>query len=215
MIKISKGEKPNILDERAADWTAQVQVALAAGEELTKSLRSKYNHADVKAAIVAETHGKCAYCESKVRHVAHGDIEHVIPKSIEPALWFEWSNLTLGCSVCNTKKSNREGFVDPHNDEPSEHFWFAGTVIFPRPGSGKGVITERILELNRSELNDRRYDRITALERLLRLASNETNPNVKAVLQQDLINNETKPECEYTAMSRAFVANAQAQGLLP
>jgi uncharacterized protein (TIGR02646 family) len=215
MIKITKGNNPDILDEKAAEWTADVQAALNAGEELSKSLKSKYNHVTVKAALVAETHGKCAYCESKMRHVAPGDIEHIIPKSIEPALWFEWRNLTLACSVCNTNKSNHQGFVDPHDDEPSEHFWFAGTAIFPKAGSEKGALTETVLKLNRPELHDKRYDRLSSLERLLRLASQMTNPLQKLMLQQDLIENETKPEVEYAAMSRAFVANAQAQGLLP
>jgi uncharacterized protein (TIGR02646 family) len=215
MIKIFKGEKPKILDEKAAEWTAEVQAALDAGEEVSKSLKSKYNDATIKAAIVAETHGKCAYCESKMRHVAHGDIEHVVPKSIEPSLWFEWLNLTLACPVCNTKKSNHQGFVDPHVDDPTDHFWFAGTVVFPKPESTKGTLTETVLKLNRPELHDKRYDRLIALDRLLRLASNATDAAVKHVLEQDLIENETKPECEYAAMSRAFVANAQAQGLLP
>lgn len=214
MIKIAKGQKPAVLNEKAVEWTVQVQAALDAGEELSKSLKSKYNQPEVKAAIVAETHGKCAYCESKMRHVAPGDIEHVIPKSIEPRMWFEWLNLTLACSVCNTNKGAHQGFVDPHDDEPEEHFWFAGTAIFPRPGSVKGTLTEVVLKLNRSDLHDRRYDRLSSLERLLRLASSEANPELKAVLQHDLVHNETKPECEYAAMSRAFVENAQAQGLL-
>jgi uncharacterized protein (TIGR02646 family) len=215
MIKITKGDKPAILNEKAAEWTAEVQAALDAGEELSKSLKSKYNHATVKAAIVAETYGKCAYCESKMRHVAPGDIEHVVPKSIEPALWFEWLNLTLACPVCNTNKSNHQGFVDPHDDEPDDHFWFAGTAIFPKADSERGALTETVLKLNRAELHDKRYDRLSALERLLRLASKMTDPALKQMLQQDLIENETRPECEYAAMSRAFVANAQAQGLLP
>lgn len=215
MIKLEKAEKPEVLDAKAAEWTAQIQAALAAGEKLSSSLKAKYNHATVKEAIVAETHGKCAYCESKVRHVAPGDIEHIVPKSIQPALWFEWSNLTLACPVCNTNKSDHEGFVDPHEDDPSEHFWFAGTAIFPRPESEKAIRTETVLKLNRSELHDRRFDRLVSLERLLRLASKQEDPDLRALLQQDLVLNETKSDREYAAMSRAFVANAKAQGLLP
>lgn len=215
MIKLIKGDKPAILDEKAAEWTAQVQTALANGDELSKSLKSKYNHSDVKSAIVSETSGKCAYCESKVRHIAPGDIEHIIPKSVQPNLWFDWSNLTLACPVCNVNKGVNEGLVDPHNDEPSEHFWFAGTAIFPLPESQKGNLTETLLKLNRPELHDKRFDRLSSLERLLRLAAKETDPQTKVVLEQDIIHNETKPECEYTAMSRAFVENARSQGLLP
>lgn len=215
MIKITKGPKPDILNKNAAEWTVNVQTAIKAGEKLSVSLKSKYNHADVKAAIVAETHGKCAYCESKMRHVAPGDIDHVIPKSVDPELWFDWSNLTLACANCNTNKSNHVGFVDPHIDEPTDHFWFAGIVLFPKPESDRGTLTEAVLKLNRPELRDKRYERMQSLERLIRLASKIDDPVLKQMVQQDLIDNETKPECEYAAMSRAFVANAQAQGLLP
>jgi uncharacterized protein (TIGR02646 family) len=215
MIKITKGPKPDILNKKAAQWTVNVQAAIKAGEELSNSLKSKYNHAEVKAAIVAETHGKCAYCESKMRHVAPGDIEHVVPKSVDPKLWFDWSNLTLACANCNTNKGNREGFIDPHIDEPTDHFWFLGTVLFSKAESDRGMLTEAVLKLNRPELYDKRYDRLQSLERLLRLASKIDDPVLKQTLQQDFIENETKTECEYTAMSRAFVANAQAQGLLP
>ena len=42
--------------------------------------REIYGAPDVKAAIVTAQHGKCAFCESKLKHVMFGDIEHYRPK---------------------------------------------------------------------------------------------------------------------------------------
>ena len=34
-----------------------------------------------ESAPIDETHGKCAYCESKIKHIDYGDIEHILPKN--------------------------------------------------------------------------------------------------------------------------------------
>lgn len=56
----------------------------------------------------------CSYCEV----IAKMDIEHVIPKSIEPSLENDWDNFLLGCSSCNrdfkrSNNTNREDYVWP------------------------------------------------------------------------------------------------------
>src|SRR4051794_19317694 len=104
MIKLKKGKQPQVLADNAADWTKIVVDKLVAGVKPTKTEKGRYNHPEVKTALVAETQGKCAYCESKIRHVSYGDIEHVVPKSDDPNKWFDWLNLTLACDVCNTNK---------------------------------------------------------------------------------------------------------------
>ena len=35
----------------------------------------------VKDALREAQHGKCAFCESKISHIAHGDVEHFRPKA--------------------------------------------------------------------------------------------------------------------------------------
>src|ERR1035441_7770925 len=35
-----------------------------------------------KATLIADSHGKCAYCEAPTTVVAHGDVEHFRPKSV-------------------------------------------------------------------------------------------------------------------------------------
>ena len=60
----------------------------------------------------------CSYCERADKL----DVEHVAPKSKNPALETEWNKLLLGCPRCNrdykkSKNGNREGYVwpDTHN----------------------------------------------------------------------------------------------------
>ncbi|EYF05111.1 hypothetical protein [Chondromyces apiculatus] len=86
-----------------------------------------YRHRTVKEALHAAHHGKCCYCESKVDHVAPGDVEHYRPKAAVQQLrrapleqpgyhWlaYTWSNLLFACVVCNgTHKRNLFPLLDP------------------------------------------------------------------------------------------------------
>jgi uncharacterized protein (TIGR02646 family) len=52
----------------------------------------------------------CSYCERQVS--ASLAVEHVIPKSLHPELEREWNNFLLGCTNCNSLKSDREVEID-------------------------------------------------------------------------------------------------------
>jgi hypothetical protein len=60
----------------------------------------------------------CSYCERQV--AASLAVEHVIPKSLRPELEKEWNNFLLGCTNCNSVKSDREveinNFIWPDRD---------------------------------------------------------------------------------------------------
>lgn len=73
-----------------------------------------YGHKTVKEALIKAQHDKCFLCESKITHIAFGDIEHFRPKAAyrqssgEPLrkpgyywLAYEWNNLFLSCQLCN------------------------------------------------------------------------------------------------------------------
>lgn len=81
--------------------------------------RSIYAADDVKAALLAAQHEKCAFCESHVRHVAYGDVEHFRPKAgflqrptdalRRPGYYwlaYSWENLFFCCQLCNNHKRN-------------------------------------------------------------------------------------------------------------
>lgn len=90
---------------------------------------SIYGHSSVKESLIVAQHGKCAFCESKVRHISYGDVEHFRPKGgyrqrdDDPLgrpgyywLAYDWGNLYLGCQLCNQRyKKNLFPLLDEHN----------------------------------------------------------------------------------------------------
>ena len=212
MIKLEKGDEPTVLSRNTRRWTHAVLSKLAAGETPSRTEKNRYNHSDIKRALVAETHGKCAYCESKLRHVAYGDIEHIVPKSDSPAKWFSWPNLTLACDVCNTNKSrtsvDENTFIDPYEVDPEENFWQLGPIVFCRPGCDVAGVTERLLKLNRAELVERRHERITGLMRMLESFERCGNRDLRNLLWQEFTS-EAQAHNEYAALARTVVAEAR------
>src|SRR4051812_42470652 len=109
MIRLTKGAEPGILARNGGAWTRELLASIARGEKLSDVRARRYGHKEIKDALIAETHEKCAYCESKPLHVDFGDVEHIIPKSVERQRTYEWENLTLVCGRCNTNKGDKEG----------------------------------------------------------------------------------------------------------
>lgn len=77
---------------------------------------------DVRAELETFHHGKCAYCEVKLRPVTTGHVEHFRPKGVvvdettgalvRPGYYwlaYSWDNLLLFCPRCNSPacKGNR------------------------------------------------------------------------------------------------------------
>ena len=111
--------------------------AYGKGTKQFKFATGIYRDKSVKEALQKAQHGKCAFCESKVSHVAYGDVEHFRPKAgfrqqpddplVQPGYYwlaYEWSNLLFCCQLCNQRfKSNHFPLTDPnrraksHNDD--------------------------------------------------------------------------------------------------
>lgn len=205
MIKLTKLAKPQILEQNAANWTKTLLDKINSGSKPTDAEKSKYRHPEVKAALVKETNGKCVYCESKLLHVTYGDVEHIVPKSTQAEVTFEWSNLTLACDVCNTNKSDKfshgVGFVDPYLHEPTDHFNFVGGLVLAKTGDNDARLTEETLKLNRAELVERRNQRIRYLREQVEVISRapvHLQDVLRASLQEELHDDK-----EYAAIARA------------
>jgi hypothetical protein len=81
MIRVTKpGQSPSILREKGRRTTEANQQAFEGGERIFEFESSIYGAKSVKNALIKAQHGKCAFCESQVRHIAHGDVEHYRPK---------------------------------------------------------------------------------------------------------------------------------------
>ena len=162
-------------------------------------------HTDIKNALITETNGKCAYCESKLQHIHHGDVEHIYPKSLDPNKSFEWENLTIACEICNQNKSNKdpnlEYIIDPYVIDPSSHLLFMGAIVYPLTQTF-GKSTEVLLDLNRSALCERRKEKLDQVMRIFETILNENIPLVtRKVIYDNLLSNEGSSSSAYSAMA--------------
>ena len=207
MIRLTKTNPPQILVDQGREWTQTLMENIANGT-VTDAQRLRYRDPAIKEALKHETSGKCAYCESKILHIAFGDIEHIWPKSVSPELTFEWTNLTLACSVCNVNKSNNfprgMNLVNPYTCDPNERFLFLGPLVMAKTGDGGAICTERFLKLNRTELVLERIKRINALRDYVEAMESAT-PEVKEMLLA-LLPDEVASHTEYSGAAVAALA---------
>lgn len=206
MRKLSKGPKPQILVDNAEQWKNELLDAVASGDKKEIAKKTKrYGHRDIKDALVAENHGKCAYCEAYVRHVSHGDIEHISPKSKDREKTFDWNNLTLACERCNQKKSNAEDIIDPHVDAPEQHLFFVASVVRGRTVKGmQSIKPTRGLDLNRIELVERRGMQISRYADNFERIVQEQDEDKRSILVEALQDDLADPKNEYSAMLKAL-----------
>ncbi|MBP9839269.1 MAG: HNH endonuclease [Proteobacteria bacterium] len=205
MIRLTKNPQPKILADNAANWTTALTDKHARGEEPTNAEKTKYRHPQVKAALVNETSGKCAYCESKLLHIHHGDVEHIYPKSLAMEKTFEWENLTLACERCNQNKSDNdpliESIIDPYNIDPAVHLVFMGSLIFDL-GTPHGISTTEMLDLNRGELVERRKEQLEKIMGIYRTLLRTDIPlAARRAIYKNLLANEGDKNAPYTAMA--------------
>ncbi len=155
-------------------------------------------------------HGKCAYCESYIPHVTFAHIEHYRPKATFPDLTFSWGNLLLACGKCNSPLFKGERFpqedeggplLDPCTDLPEEHLRFeydARTKLASVYGkTGRGLVSEMRLGLNRAELRTHRSMRVRTLAALLRFVSQDAEA-------RQLFDEAKQNHAEYAAFARAL-----------
>ena len=214
MIKIKKSPKPKILADNAVTWTQEYCSYLSTGQTPLDKVSTRYNDPSIKEALEKEIHGKCAYCESKIKHISYGDIEHILPKNKDarPDLYVEWSNLTLSCEQCNrsgkrTYFDEKLPLINPYTDVPSQHLQDIGPLIMSIPGDDRAFVTKNVLKLNRAALVERRTERIMAVDALLQSWAKEKNLTLKSVLASQL-HDEYSEDKEFSSTVRSFLSSS-------
>ena len=101
MIRVKRGPKPQVLLEKEVVWKAKI--GAASTPNAREKAQRRYQHKQIKEALTAMFHGKCAYCESAITHIDYGHIEHFRPKALTEfyELAVDWDNLLLACGRCN------------------------------------------------------------------------------------------------------------------
>ena len=131
MIKVDRIECPDILNtgilpESEGEWESKDAISFfsyvanhqlqyrrmgASGVRIKESF-TVYADKEVRKQLKKMSHGKCAYCESKITSIYNGDIEHFRPKGgygetnpiTKPGYYWlasDWNNLLFACPFCN------------------------------------------------------------------------------------------------------------------
>jgi uncharacterized protein (TIGR02646 family) len=219
MIPVVRTNEPDVLRRNRRRWTDQYLTAIADYENTAsernlarrRSAERRYNHQDVRNELVGMCHHKCVYCESHVTHIGYPHIEHYRPKSIYPRSCFTWTNLLLGCSICNGVSFKGDKFplagddgplVNPERDDPAAYFDFeydqVAGVSAVIPKNDRARTTERILGLNRPDLLRHRN---LVVKKLAVIAFMASQGHAEAL---DELRHSMQPEQEYSAFAIAF-----------
>ena len=215
MIQLDREIEPKILVANYAAWTAEY---VNWSKDPVEREPRRYRHPDIRAALEAETHSKCAYCEGRIGHISFTHIEHKLPKGKHPTLVCAWGNLTIACQKCNTNKGQYNEpncpLLDPHVDDVEKEVAFAGPMALARRSARASATITRLklnrpeLLLARSEVLRRLYERLDVVER----AANE--PAARVALWLD-IDDMTAAAGEFTSACRQFlVAETAERGLV-
>ncbi len=173
-------------------WKAKAEEAT---REAIESIESG-NKPEFKSSIWSELKlhlfeifdGKCAYCESKVLHVASGDVEHYRPKKKVTKVplhqgyyWMAYntSNLLPSCEKCNRARGKKNHFpvketrvyshqedlgseepllLHPYDHDPAQHLYFPPSVGTVAGVTDKGEESVEIYNLKRDKLTEKRRE---------------------------------------------------------
>jgi uncharacterized protein (TIGR02646 family) len=183
---LQKLPKPEILQRREDNWTAEYLEAVNGG---TAKDHEHWRHAEIKETLRQELLGKCAYCEGFVEDVSYPHVEHILPKSVKPELAHRWLNLTSACGRCNVNKgefySEDAALLNPYVDDVDSHLAFLGYLVDWGLGSERGEVTVRTLDLNRADLASSRAKRLEAMKELLE-RWNESREPLRNILEDSI-----------------------------
>jgi hypothetical protein len=206
MIKLDRAAPPDFLtDEKVAELVGAFKADSS----------SVWNHPDIKDALSASSHGKCAYCECSVATESkYLEVEHFEYKGKYPDRVVDWENLLPSCKRCNIAKGTHDvrllPLINPYEVHPKEHLAFR---LYRLKGlTSVGASTVEALDLNNSDrLVSRRFDlgeQIVAtieiaVERLQRYKESTTpirKNKLLAIVETILV------ECQPTAIYSAGTA---------
>lgn len=148
MINVHKVAEPQVLHDNKATWTNELMALVEKYGSYTDIPKKEkdaaikyYGHPEIYSALLgSNARAKCIYCETYAEVSCFANIEHYHPKSLYPKETFDWDNLFVGCSQCNTPKGNfdtvNEPFIHPVNDNPEDYLNFNELQYVPKSTEG-------------------------------------------------------------------------------
>ncbi len=104
-----------------------------------------YGHTSIKDILRKSQHGKCAFCESNVSSISHGDIEHFRPKKYwvqndrlgkkGPGYYwlaYDFQNLLFSCQICN-QRNKKNYFPIRRNENRCLNHHYSSNLVKEKP----------------------------------------------------------------------------------
>ncbi len=214
MIYIDRGQPPDGFIAQTERWLNDFETAQPRNPKQTPSkfwskVRQRKPMRRYAQALYEAFYGKCAFCESKMRHVSPGQIEHYRPKSQYHRLMFAWENWLLACGACNNHKGaafpmcadELPCLLDPASEDPAPHFAFIRAEMLPKTERGRESL--RLVNLARTDLLEVRAQWLIQIDLLLLLILHVPAAKTEA---RHLLIWAMQPEAPYAAMTRAYLA---------
>ncbi|CUA93783.1 HNH endonuclease [Comamonas thiooxydans] len=140
MIKLSRDNKPAVLINNENSWTTSLIEAVTVfggyskiPAEQKEKLLIHYRHQEIKSVLFKSSLEKCAFCETKPGESGNIEVEHFAPKSIYPALAFNWENFLPACRKCNDRKGGHDTvsypIINPYDSDPEDIFHYTDIKI--------------------------------------------------------------------------------------
>lgn len=162
MRNVGRLRKPTYLEENASIWTrellAKIEECKQNNTKVPDAFYNHYNQDDVKERLKKMYKSLCCYCESRIGVVEFGHIEHRKPKKKFPENTYNWDNLHLACTRCNTKKGNKYSrqhpILDAVTDEIPQHLTYMvdRRGVWPKSLTKRGETTVQHTELTDEKL---------------------------------------------------------------
>lgn len=132
---------------------------------------------DIKKALFSCNNDHCAYCDCHPLQDDRGfEIDHFVPKTIEPLKSFTYTNLFPSCNECNKKGNNYDTLLlkpDEENYKFEDYFRydsFTGEIIpnesKPIENQERAKLTTIILRLN---IGNKPINRLKAIKKEIKL----------------------------------------------
>ena len=236
MIKIEKPtEPPKTLIEKGAVANRENCAAYDSGQREFKFREGIYRARSVKDALLRAQYGKCCYCESEVRSISYGDVEHYRPKgAVKQAenhpgyywLAYDWNNLLFSCEVCNRSHKgtlfplkNPDDRARSHHDNiDAEQPLFVNPAIedprrhirfqgeSPVPRTKVGRKTIEGIGLRREDLEEERREWLQILKTMRDLIETAEDPtNPNIKAAQEFLAASICPNAKYSSMAQDFL----------
>lgn len=164
MVRLKRPDAPPKLRENQSDWTERwkrIRADRSDGDWATKTAKET-----LKPVLRMMSHGKCAFCETRLHEPNEPHIEHYTAKTVNEEIVFNWENLLPACSDCNTAKRNDDhqgALLKPDTEDPEPFFWLnpANGNLEPHPSlsaakQARAAHTIQLCNLRRGALSESR-----------------------------------------------------------